>query len=60
VQDPKHCALLDDSPRNLEAAKEMGIFTVLVGSNGTHPAIDRSLVDIHDLQAAVPEFWGLK
>ncbi|MBN1667633.1 MAG: pyrimidine 5'-nucleotidase [Anaerolineales bacterium] len=56
---PGRCALLDDSPRNLETAKELGIFTVLVGSNGTHPVADRNLVDIHDLRVAVPEFWGL-
>lgn len=57
VADPKDCALLDDSTRNLAPARAMGIFTVLVGSNGTHPAADRTLMDIHDLRQAVPEFW---
>lgn len=55
--DPKTCALLDDSTRNLAPAKEMGFFTILVGQNGTHPAADRTLLDIHDLPKIAPEFW---
>ena len=54
---PKDCALLDDSTRNLETAKEMGFFTVLVGQNGDHTSADRTLMDIHDLPRVVPEFW---
>jgi pyrimidine 5'-nucleotidase len=57
VAAPEDCALLDDSTRNLAPAHEMGIFTVLVGSNGANPAADRTLADIHDLPQAVPEFW---
>ncbi|MFH1634240.1 MAG: pyrimidine 5'-nucleotidase [Chloroflexota bacterium] len=57
VADPGACALLDDSTRNLAPAREMGFFTVLVGHNGSHPAADRSLIDIHDLPKVVPEFW---
>lgn len=55
--DPKLCALLDDSIRNLAPAKGLGFFTVLVGSNDNHSEADRSLVDIHDLPQYVPEFW---
>jgi putative hydrolase of the HAD superfamily len=54
---PTHCALLDDSIPNLAPAKELGLFTVLVGSNDIHPGVDRSLIDIHDLPKIVPEFW---
>jgi pyrimidine 5'-nucleotidase len=57
VNDPKTCALLDDSTRNLAPAKALGFFTVLVGQNGNHPSADRSLIDIHELPRAVPEFW---
>ena len=57
VTNPKACALLDDSTRNLAPAREMGIFTVLVGRNGTHFTADRTLADIHTLPQAVPEFW---
>jgi pyrimidine 5'-nucleotidase len=55
---PKACALLDDSIRNLAPAKAMGFFTVLIGSNGTHPSVDRSLIDIHELPEMVPELWN--
>lgn len=57
VADPKACGLLDDSPRNLAPAKEMGFFTVLVGKNG-HPSIaDRSIETILELPTVIPEFW---
>jgi FMN phosphatase YigB (HAD superfamily) len=56
---PDQCALLDDSPRNLETAKEMGIFTILVGQDGYDINADRTIIDIHDLQKFVPEFWGI-
>jgi pyrimidine 5'-nucleotidase len=57
VAEPKTCALLDDSTRNLASAKETGFFTILVGQNGAHPAADRTLLDIHDLPQVAPEFW---
>jgi len=57
TNDPTVCALLDDSINNLVPAKALGIFTVLVGNNGYHPGVDRSLVDIHDLPSEVPELW---
>ena len=56
--DPRTCALLDDSTRNLAPAKEMGFFTILVGQNGTHPTADRTLPDIHKLPKVAPEFWS--
>jgi putative hydrolase of the HAD superfamily len=55
--DPRTCALLDDSTRNLAPAKEMGFFTILVGQNGTHASVDRAITEIHDLPQSVPEFW---
>lgn len=57
ASDPGRCVLLDDSVRNLTPAKEIGLFTVLVGSNGAHPGVDRSVADIHDLLKIVPEIW---
>ncbi len=57
ITDPKTCALLDDSARNLAPAQKMGFLTILVGQNGTHPAADRTLPDIHNLQQVAPEFW---
>ena len=58
VADPSHCALLDDSTRNLAPAQAMGFFTILVGQNSTHPTANRTLPHIHDLPKIVPEFWG--
>ncbi len=54
---PENCAFLDDSPRNLAPAKELGFFTVLVGQNSHDPTANRTLVDLHDLPQYVPEFW---
>lgn len=58
ASDPTTCALLDDSPRNLSPAREMGFLTILVGQNSTHPSADRTLVDIHDLPKIAPELWA--
>jgi len=54
---PKTCAIIEDSTNNLIPAKKMGFFTVLVGENGNHPAVDRNLKVIHELPDVVPEFW---
>jgi len=58
IIDPKTCALIDDSTRNLAPAKDMGFFTILVGQNGTHFTADRVLTNINDLPKVAPEFWG--
>jgi len=58
IIDPKKCALIDDSTRNLAPAKDMGFFTILVGQNGTHFTADRVLANINDLPKVAPEFWG--
>jgi pyrimidine 5'-nucleotidase len=54
---PENCAFLDDSPRNLAPATDLGFFTVLIGQSEKDPSARRSLVDIHDLPKFVPEFW---
>lgn len=55
--DPQGCAFLDDSIRNLAPAHEAGFFTILVGGEGSDPAVDRAIADIYDLRASVPELW---
>lgn len=57
IKEAERCALLDDSDRNLQTAKDMGFFTVMIGNHGNHPAADRCLIDIHDLPSVVPELW---
>ncbi len=48
---------LDDSTRNLEGAKSLGVQTVLVGSEQPHPSADYSIIRPHDLEKALPELF---
>jgi putative hydrolase of the HAD superfamily len=57
ADDPTRCIMLDDSIRNLNPAKTLGMFTILIGSNGSQPGIDRTLEDIHDLPSLASELW---
>jgi pyrimidine 5'-nucleotidase len=54
---PRTCAFLDDSIRNLIPARKLGFFTVLVGKDKNHPSADRTLSDLKDLRTSVPELW---
>lgn len=59
--DPGRCVFLDDSPRNLEGARKVGIHTILVGqpggSNGGGPGsagtFDAAIERLHDLPLAL-------
>jgi pyrimidine 5'-nucleotidase len=55
--DPARCLFADDSPRNLAPAREMGIFTVRVGSLEPHPAacacVER-LIDLPQVESSHP------
>jgi putative hydrolase of the HAD superfamily len=55
--DPKSCVFFDDSPRNLQPARELGIFTVLVGTEDPHPAACLSIQSIKDLPERLPELY---
>lgn len=48
---------LDDSTRNLEGAKQLGVHTVLVGSTAPHPSADASILRPHDLEFALPALF---
>ena len=56
-EQPARCAIFDDAVRNLTPAHEMGLYTVLVGSNDSQPAVDRSIHSLHDLKVSLPELW---
>jgi putative hydrolase of the HAD superfamily len=58
VVEPSDCVLLDDSPRNLTTARELGFFTILVGTNKPDPAASLSVVSLLDLPSADPELWN--
>jgi pyrimidine 5'-nucleotidase len=56
-EDPHRCVVLDDSPRNLAAAWEMGFTTVLIGANGPDPVAHYHLTRLHDLWRVFPDLW---
>jgi putative hydrolase of the HAD superfamily len=57
--DPGECVIFDDSPQNLQSARELGCFTVLVGAEAVpDTAADRSLSSLHDLPIVLPELWA--
>jgi pyrimidine 5'-nucleotidase len=56
--DPRRCVFIDDSPRNLQAARDLGFYTVQVGepkAGFTHPpAVAHAAVyRLHDLPAVL-------
>ncbi len=53
--DPRKIIFLDDSPRNLQGARDFGFYTILVGATDPHPAARLSILRPHDLAAALPE-----
>ncbi|KAK9154320.1 hypothetical protein Sjap_001800 [Stephania japonica] len=55
--DPKRALFFDDSVRNIEAAKCMGIHTVLVGISHRTKGVDYALESIHNIREALPELW---
>ena len=56
--EPSNCVLMDDSPRNLAPARELGFFTILVGTRSPDPAASLSLASLIDLAPAMPELWN--
>jgi putative hydrolase of the HAD superfamily len=58
-KDPRRCMIFDDALRNLAPAHEMGFYTVLVGKNGTNPAIDQLINNLSELRVCIPELWDV-
>jgi putative hydrolase of the HAD superfamily len=56
-RDPRRCALLDDSPRNLAPAHDLGITTVLVGTREPDPAADHAILNLKELPQVLPQLW---
>eukprot|EP00850_Spirogloea_muscicola_P004716 SM000020S06066 [mRNA] locus=s20:804740:808086:- [translate_table: standard] len=56
---PHQTMFLDDSHRNIAAAKAAGIHTVLVGMSQKIEAADYAVPSIHNLQEAVPHLWDV-
>jgi putative hydrolase of the HAD superfamily len=53
----EECLLVDDTPRNLVAAKELGIRTILIGSGEERPAFADAVVARATLVPRVIEAW---
>ena len=47
---PNKCLFVDDIPKNLQSAKEIGFITVLVGNRQDNQNTHISIASIHDLQ----------
>ena len=56
--EPSNCVLLDDSPRNLGPARQLGFFTILVGTNAADASACLSLASLIELPSAMPELWN--
>lgn len=60
--DPSRCVVIEDSPRNTQAAREIGFYTILVGKpDGSNHQADITLETVEDLPrlAAQPLFKGI-
>ncbi|CAA7058437.1 unnamed protein product [Microthlaspi erraticum] len=55
--DPKKPLFFDDSVRNIQAGKRVGLNTVLVGTSQKVKCADYAIENIHNLKEALPELW---
>ncbi|XP_047311292.1 uncharacterized protein LOC124914735 [Impatiens glandulifera] len=54
---PQKTIFFDDSIRNLQTAKSLGLHTVWVGSSQRTNGVDHALESIHNMKEALPELW---
>ncbi|XP_062232398.1 uncharacterized protein LOC133929612 [Phragmites australis] len=54
---PQATILFDDSFRNIQAAKQIGMHTVLVGTCERTIGADHALQSLHNMKEALPELW---
>lgn len=54
IRDPEKCVLIDDSPRNLKTAHEIGFFTIQVGTETRCEHADAAVLSILDLPDVIP------
>lgn len=55
--DPQRTMFFDDSIRNIQAGKRLGLHTVWVGFSNRAEGVDHALESIHNIKEAVPELW---
>jgi len=56
-EDVSRCLFIDDSPRNLAAARRLGFTTILVGNHNMDQIADYSIANLKDLPELLPELW---
>ncbi|KAI6675067.1 hypothetical protein NL676_002973 [Syzygium grande] len=54
---PHRTIFFDDSVRNIQAGKRVGLHTVLIGTSQRCKGADYALESIHNLREALPELW---
>ncbi|GMI97121.1 hypothetical protein like AT5G59480 [Hibiscus trionum] len=54
---PQKTLFFDDSIRNIQSGKEIGLHTVLVGTSHRTNGADYALESIHNIREALPELW---
>ncbi|XAR68936.1 Pyridoxal phosphatase [Bertholletia excelsa] len=55
--DPQRTLFFEDSVRNIQAGKRLGLHTVLVGTSHRVKGADYALESIHNIREALPELW---
>ncbi|WJX49242.1 hypothetical protein P8452_35702 [Trifolium repens] len=55
--DPQRTLFFEDSVRNIQAGKRLGLHTVLIGRSQRVEGADYALESIHNLTEAVPDLW---
>ncbi|XP_022970556.1 uncharacterized protein LOC111469497 [Cucurbita maxima] len=54
---PQKTLFFDDSVRNLQAGKSVGLHTVLIGSSQQTNGVDHAFESIHNIREGLPELW---
>ncbi|KAJ4704656.1 Haloacid dehalogenase-like hydrolase [Melia azedarach] len=54
---PQRTLFFEDSVRNIQAGKRVGLHTVLVGTSLRVKGADYALESIHNIKEAIPELW---
>ncbi|CAN0926581.1 Uncharacterized protein C24B11.05 [Linum grandiflorum] len=57
--DPQRTLFFEDSVRNIQSGKRVGLDTVLIGTSQRVKGADYALESIHNLREAIPELWEL-
>ncbi|KAK6942973.1 hypothetical protein RJ641_028350 [Dillenia turbinata] len=55
--DPQRTLFFEDSVRNIQSGKCVGLHTVLVGTSQRVKGADYALESIHNIREAIPELW---